>query len=66
MAGREDKIKNEKIVVVDEDDNVVGVEVRSVVDEKGLRYRVFGLWLKNSLGEVLLERRAFTKMHYPG
>ena len=66
MAGREDKIKNEKIVVVDEDDNIVGVEVRSVVDEKGLRYRVSGLWLKNSLGEVLLARRAFTKMHYPG
>ena len=29
-----------KIVIVDEEDNVVGVGDRLVVDEKGLRYRV--------------------------
>jgi len=56
----------EKIVVVDEGDNVVGAELRSVVDEKGLRYRVSALWLRNSDGDVLLARRALTKTHYPG
>jgi len=55
-----------KIVVVDEEDDVVGAEERSVVDEMGLRYRVSGLWVRNSGGDVLLARRAFTKSHYPG
>ena len=57
---------SDRIVVVDEEDNVVGAELRSIVDEKGLRYRVSGLWLRNSRGEVLLARRALTKTHYPG
>ena len=55
-----------KIVIVDEEDNVVGVEDRLVVDEKGLRYRVSELWVRNSDGDVLLARRAFTKNHHPG
>jgi len=56
----------EKIVVVDEEDNLVGTELRSVVDEKKLWYRVSALWLKNSDGDVLLARRALTKSNYPG
>jgi len=56
----------ERIIIVDEKDNVVGVELRSVVDKKNLRYRVSALWLKNSDGDVLLARRALTRMHYPG
>jgi len=55
-----------RIVVVDENDNVVGSESRAVVDEKKLRYRVTSLWVKNSKGENLLARRAYTKSHYPG
>jgi len=59
-------MKKDKIIVVDEEDVVVGSELRSVVDERGLRYRVSGLWLRNSEGDVLLARRAYTKAHYPG
>jgi len=59
-------VKGERIIVVDEKDNVVGVESRVLVDEKKLRYRVSALWLKNSGGDVLLARRAFSKTHYPG
>jgi len=54
------------IVVVDEDDNEVGCEPRDVVDAKKLRYRASGLWIKNSNGDSLLARRAYTKTHYPG
>ena len=64
--GGSSKMVEGKIIVVDEEDGVVGVELRSVVDEKKLWYRVSALWLKNSKGEVLLARRAYTKRHYPG
>ena len=57
---------SEQIVVVDGGDNVLGVEEREVVDEKRLRYRVSALWIRNSKGDVLLARRAYTKTHYLG
>ena len=56
----------DRFVVVDGEDNVVGSELRDVIDAKGLRYRVSSLWVKNSRGDVLLARRAYTKTHYPG
>jgi len=54
------------IVVVDEKDNVIGNKPREIVDKERLIYRVSALWLKNSNGEILLARRAYTKTHYPG
>lgn len=57
---------NPNIIVVDEKDNVVGQEPRETVDKKNLRYRVAALWIKNSKGESLLARRAYTKSHDPG
>jgi len=56
----------EQIIIVDEKDNVIGKEQRDIVDLKKLRYRATGLWIKNSKGESLLARRAYTKTHYPG
>ena len=54
------------IVIVDENDNPIGSKPRDVVDREKLRYRVAGLWIKNSNGESLLARRAYSKTHYPG
>ena len=54
------------IIVVDEEDKVIGHKPREEVDEKGLIYRVAALWITNSKGEILLARRAYTKTHYPG
>lgn len=56
----------DKIVIVDEEDNIIGNKPREEVDKESLRYRVTGLWLKNSKGESLLARRAYIKTHYPG
>lgn len=56
----------QNIVVVDEEDNVIEDKPREIVDKERLRYRVAGLWLKNSKGKSLLARRAYTKTHYPG
>jgi isopentenyl-diphosphate delta-isomerase len=55
-----------KIVVVDETDTVVGVEEKSVVEEKGLIYRVSALWIEDGNGNILLAKRALTKTHSPG
>ncbi|MBR9704044.1 NUDIX domain-containing protein [Candidatus Pacearchaeota archaeon] len=55
-----------EIIIVDEKDNIIGNKPRDVVDKQSLRYRVSALWIKNSKGESLLARRAYTKTHYPG
>jgi len=57
---------SEKIIVVDDEDNIIGIEEREKVDKKNLKYRCSALWLKNSKGEVLLAKRALTKKHSPG
>lgn len=54
------------IVIVDKNDNVTGSKPRDIVIKEGLQYRVTGLWLKNSNGESLLARRAYTKIQHPG
>lgn len=55
----------QKIIIVDEDDNVLGHKDRELVKRKDI-YRVSALWVTNSKGEVLLAQRAFTKSHSPG
>ena len=54
-----------KIVIVDEDDNVIGHKERGLVG-RGDIYRVSALWITNSKGKILLARRALTKSHDPG
>jgi isopentenyl-diphosphate delta-isomerase len=54
------------IIVVDDNDNIIGNKDRELVDKEGLRYRVSALWIKNSQGQILLARRAYTKSHNPG
>jgi isopentenyldiphosphate isomerase len=44
--------------VVDEDDKPVGVEARWLVQQKGLRHRVVGVWLcDEDTGDILLQKR---------
>lgn len=54
------------IIIVDENDNQIGVKERDAVDRDNDIYRVSCLWLFNSHGEILLAQRAFTKRHDPG
>lgn len=53
-----------QVIIVDENDNEVGVVPRAEHDQH--IYRVSALWIMNSKGEVLLAQRAFTKKHHPG
>jgi isopentenyldiphosphate isomerase len=47
------------ITIVDENDNIIGSKPRDIVDREKLWYRVSGLWINNSSGDVLLARRAY-------
>jgi isopentenyl-diphosphate Delta-isomerase len=60
-------MNSEPIVIVDEDDNVIGIKDRSLVGVGSPDiYRVSALWVTNSRGDVLLVQRAFTKHNNPG
>lgn len=57
-------MQEENVVIVDENDNEVGVVPRSEHDQH--IYRVAALWVTNSKGEILMAQRALTKKHHPG
>ncbi|MDD5625749.1 MAG: NUDIX domain-containing protein [Patescibacteria group bacterium] len=54
-----------KVIIVDEKDNVIGYKDRDIV-KQGDIYRVSALWITNSKGEILLAKRALSKLHNPG
>lgn len=56
-----------KIIIVDRNDNEIGVKERSEITHDDI-YRVSGLWLINDKGEILLAQRSFNKhpAHSPG
>ena len=55
-----------KIIIVDENDNPIGVKYREEVDSQKDIYRCTGIWLTNSQGEILLAQRKLTKDKDPG
>jgi len=55
----------EKIFIVNEQDEVIGYKERNLITRDDI-YRVAGLWITNSRGDILLARRAFSKTHDPG
>ena len=54
-----------KIIIVDEHDNEIGLKERDEI-EKGDIYRVSGIWITNSKGEILLSQRSLLKKKSPG
>jgi len=54
------------IILVDEQDNEVGVSGKMEVHEKGLLHRAFSVFIFDSNGRLLLQQRAETKYHSPG
>lgn len=57
--------KMSRIIVVDENDNEIGVKEFAQIQPDDI-YRVSGLWLTNNDGEILLARRALDKEIEPG
>ncbi len=56
----------EKVILVDTDDNAIGEMNKMEAHELGLLHRAFSVFILNSNGELLLQQRAFSKYHSPG
>ncbi len=57
---------DENVILVDEKDNTVGIAGKTEVHVKGLLHRAVSVFIFNSKGELLLQRRAKTKYHCAG
>ena len=59
-------MSEEMFDVVNESDEVIEQLPRSVVHARGLLHRAVSMFVFNSAGELLLQRRTMTKDEYPG
>ena len=56
----------EQVVLVDVDDNVLGLMGKQQAHVAGLLHRAFSIFIFNEKGEMLLQKRADHKYHSPG
>lgn len=56
----------EELILVDSEDQEIGVMEKMEAHEKGLLHRAFSILLFNAKGELLLQQRAQEKYHSPG
>jgi len=59
-------MKEEKVILVDPNDQPLGTMEKIEAHEKGLLHRAFSVFVVNSKGELLLQQRALHKYHSPG
>jgi isopentenyl-diphosphate Delta-isomerase len=57
---------NEKVILVDENDAEIGTEEKLKVHQDGKLHRAFSIFVFNSKGELLLQKRAGSKYHSGG
>lgn len=57
---------NHDIILVDENDIQIGTGEKYDIHLKGILHRAFSIFLFNRSGEMLLQRRAFSKYHSGG
>jgi len=55
-----------KVILVDKKDNQIGWEEKIVTHQKGKLHRAFSIFIFNSKGELLLQKRAKLKYHSGG
>lgn len=58
-------MNTEQVVIVNEKDEVIGYKNREDTDKNDI-FRVTGLWIENSQGEILLAQRVFSEKNDPG
>jgi isopentenyl-diphosphate delta-isomerase len=59
-------IAEEKVVLVNEQDEAIGVEDKARAHLRGVLHRAFSVFVINAAGELLLQKRALTKYHSQG
>lgn len=55
-----------RVILVDENDRPVGMAPKMEVHENGLLHRAFSIFIFNTKGEMLLQRRSGSKYHSGG
>ncbi|MBI4453099.1 isopentenyl-diphosphate Delta-isomerase [Candidatus Woesearchaeota archaeon] len=60
------KISKEHVILVDEKDNELGTEEKQKAHIEGKLHRAFSVFMFNSKGELLIQRRALDKYHSAG
>ena len=56
----------EYVILVDENDNKIGLMPKLMAHEKALLHRAFSVFILNDKGELMLQQRALDKYHSPG
>jgi isopentenyl-diphosphate delta-isomerase len=56
----------EEVIIVDENDRETGAREKLKAHREGMMHRAFSVFVFNSEGKLLLQRRAETKYHSPG
>ncbi len=56
----------EKVILVNEIDDQLGLMAKMEAHEKGILHRAFSVFIFNKKGELLLQQRALDKYHSPG
>ena len=56
----------EEVILVDQNNNVIGYMEKMEAHEKGLLHRAFSVFIFNSNNELLLQQRAISKYHSGG
>lgn len=59
-------MNEEKVILVDEKDQPIGLMEKIEAHEKALLHRAFSVFVLNSKNELMLQRRALHKYHSPG
>ena len=59
-------MKEDKVILVNEHDDMVGIMDKMEAHKQGLLHRAFSIFIFNSKGEMLLQQRALTKYHSGG
>lgn len=59
-------MKEEHVILVDEQDSVIGLSEKMIAHETGALHRAVSVFIFNKTGELLLQKRAPTKYHGAG
>lgn len=59
-------MNEEKVILVDSEDNPIGTMPKMEAHEKAVLHRAFSVFILNDKGELMLQQRAFHKYHSPG
>jgi len=56
----------QKVIIVDNQDNQIGISDKISVHVKGILHRAFSIMIYNNKNQILLQQRAFNKYHSSG